>query len=141
MDAHSNYTQPPSQAGQEQPSIGDLIRRLVEDTGHLFRTELKLAQAELRQNMANARMPILAIAFGMLLCLAALFTLLAAIVAWLTPVLGAGGAALLVAVLTAGAGLALMLFGKKQLDESNIAPTRTVASLKQDAQALKGNHT
>lgn len=124
---------------QTEPSIGELIKQLVEDIGKLVRTELKLAQTEMKANISSAGKPLMLIAFGLVLLLGALFTLLAAIVGWLAPHVGAGWAAFIVAVIVGGVGTALVLSGRKGMSAIGFAPTRTVASLRQDAEALRGN--
>jgi len=120
------------------PSIGELLRTLVEDVGHLFRTELRLAQAEVKSNLAGLKVGAAAIAVGGMLLLVSLFTLVGAFVGWLTPYVGAGWAAFIVAVVLAVVGLIAISVGGKKLSAASLAPQRTVASLKQDAQTLKG---
>jgi uncharacterized membrane protein YqjE len=132
----STYQRPPD---APEPSIGDLIRSLLQDMGQLVRTEIKLAQAEISQNATRARTPLMFIAFGLILMLGAFLTLLGALVGWLADAVGAGWAAFIVAVVVGGAGVALILSGRNKLSQIELAPTRTVASVKQDAQALKGH--
>lgn len=125
--------------GRTEPSIGELIRQLFEDVGKLIRTEIKLAQSEVKANAASLGKPLMLIAAGALLLLAALFTLMGAFVGWLADAVGPGWAAFIVAVVVGGAGVALIMSGKKKMSTVALTPTRTVASVKQDAQALKGN--
>ena len=120
------------------PSIGELLRGLVEDTGHLFRTEVRLAKSELRDNLAAAKGGAIAIGVGIVLLLGAVFTFLGACVAFLTPLVGAGFAGLIVTVVTAVIGGLLVVTGSKKISASSLTPDRTLASLKQDAVALKG---
>jgi uncharacterized membrane protein YqjE len=129
----------PRVQGTPEPTIGELIRSLLQDVGQLIRTEIKLAQAEVGQNVARAKTPVALMMFGVLLLFGALLTLLGALVGWLAPLVGAGWAAFIVAVVVGGAGVALLLAGKKRMSGVALAPTRTVASVKQDAQALKGS--
>ena len=125
---------------ENNSSIGELLRQLVEDVGHLFRTELRLAQAEVRSNISGLKGGITAIAVGGVFLLVAMFTLVGAFVGWLTPYVGAGWAAFIVAVVLAVAGMIAISVGSNKLKVTNLAPQRTVASIKQDAQALKGNN-
>lgn len=120
-------------------SIADLLRRLVEDTGHLFRTEIRLAKSELRGNIAAAKGGAAAIGLGAILLLGAVFTLLGAAVGFLTPYVGAGLAALIVAIVVGVIGAVLVVSGGKKLGAASLTPDRAVASLKQDAEALRGN--
>lgn len=135
MDARTDY----SVQGAPEPSIGELIRSLMQDIGQLIRTEIKLAQAEVGQNVSRAKTPLIFMALGGLLLFGAFLTLLAALVGWLASEVGAGWAAFIVTVVVGGAGVALIMSGKKKLSTVALTPTRTVASVKQDAQALKGN--
>jgi len=135
MDARSDYTP----GGSPEPSIGELVRQLFEDVGQLVRTEMKLAQAEMKQNVSAAAMPIAAIAAGGLLLVVGYLTLMGAIVGWLAEEIGPGWAAYLVTLLNVGLGIGLLMYGRNRLGRISMAPTRTVASIKQDAQALKGN--
>lgn len=123
----------------ETPSIGELLKRLIEDTQHLFRTEIRLAKSELKSNIASAAKGGIAIGIGMILLLGAIFTLLGAAVGFLTPLVGAGFAALIVGVVTLAIGGLLVMSGIKKMSAASLSPDRTVASLKQDADALKGN--
>lgn len=120
------------------PSIGELLRRLVDDTQHLFRTEIKLAQSEMKSNVAAAAKGAVGIGIGAILLLGAVFTLLGAAVAFLTPLVGAGWAALIVTLIAGGLGGVLIMMGLKKLSASSLIPDRAIASVRQDANALKG---
>lgn len=135
MDARTEYRM----QGAPEPTIGELIRSLLQDVGQLVRTEIKLAQSEMGQNVSRAKTPVMLMAVGGLLMFGAFLTLLAALVGWLATEVGAGWAAFIVAVVVGGLGVALLVSGKNKMRQVGFAPTRTVASVKQDAQALKGN--
>ena len=135
MDADPDYRTP----GTDEPTIGELIRSLLQDMGQLIRTEIKLAQAEMGQNISRAKAPVLMMAVGGLLIFGAFLTLLGALVGWLADAVGPGWAAFIVAVVVGGVGVALIMSGKNKMSNVALTPTRTVASVKQDAQALKGN--
>lgn len=122
-----------------QPSISEQLRSLLEDSVYLFRTEIRLAKAELRGNITAAKNGAVAIGIGVFLLLAAVFTLVGAAVGFLTPYVGAGWAALIVAVVVGVFGVILVVSGGKKLSATSLAPDRAVASLKQDAEVIKGN--
>ena len=122
-----------------ETSIPDLLRQLVDDGNHLVRTEIKLAKAELRQNVAAAAKGAVGIAIGAVLALGAVFTLLGAAVAFLTPLVGAGWAAVIVGVGALVIGGLLIMSGINKLKVSSLAPDRTVDSVKHDAQAIRGS--
>ena len=121
------------------PSIAELLKRLVDDSGHLFRTEIRLAKAELRDNLASAKTGAMWVALGAILLLGAIFTMRGAAVGFLTPLVGAGWAALIVAGVAGVVGVVLALLGAKKVTATSLAPDRAVASLRQDTEALKGN--
>ena len=120
-------------------SIGDLLRSLIGDIQHLLRTELKLFQAEVRSNIGGLKTGVMLLGIGVTLMLASLITLFAAFVGWLIPVVGHGWAELIVSVVSAVLGIILLGVGQKKLSGSGLTPDRTIASLKQDAETLKGN--
>lgn len=120
-------------------SIGDLLRSLIGDIQHLLRTELKLFQAEVRSNIGGLKTGAMLLGIGVTLMLASLITLFAAFVGWLIPVVGHGWAELIVSVVSAVLGIILLGVGQKKLSGSGLTPDRTIASLKQDAETLKGN--
>ena len=122
-----------------EPSIGDLLRQLIDDVQHLFRTELRLFQSEVRGNIASLKGGLILIGIGATLMLASLITLFAAFVGWLIPVVGHGWAELIVAVASAVIGIAALGIGARRLSARSLAPERTIASVRQDAQTLKGN--
>lgn len=120
-------------------SIGDLLRQLVVDVQHLFRTELRLFQAEVKSSVGGLKIGAIMLASGGVLMIAALITLFAAFVGWLVPVVGPGWAELIVAVVSAVIGLVLLSMGGKKLSVTSLTPERTIASVKQDAETLKGH--
>lgn len=132
-------TLPPAAPGPDaasEPSIGDLVRRLVEDTGHLVQTEFQLARSEVGDNVKAAAVGAGAIALGATFLLASLFTLLSAAIASLTPLVGATWAALIVAGGTATCGIVLVLIGKARIGANDFTPKRALASLRDDAEDI-----
>ncbi len=121
----------------EEPSIGATLRQIVDDVGQLARTEVNLAKAEVTANIAKLVRPIVMIAMGALLGIAALFTLMGALVGFLTPYVGAGWAALIVAAVVGGIAALLVMSGIKAIGAVTLAPKRSVASVKADVAAVK----
>lgn len=121
-----------------EASLTDLIKSLVGDVCHLFRTELRLAQTEVVGGVKSAVAGIVMIAIGVVLLLGAMLTLLGAFVGWLTPYVGAGWAALIVAVVTGGIGVTLALVGSKRLSAKALVPERTIASVRDGIDELSG---
>jgi hypothetical protein len=129
----------PRRENGDRSGIADLVRSLIEDLGRLFRSEIALAKAELTANASRLATPVAKIAAGALLGLAALLTLIGAFVAWLTPLVGAGWAAFIVALVVGGAGAALVMSGRTDLEKTKLDLPRSTASIRRSAETLKGN--
>jgi nitrate/nitrite transporter NarK len=120
-----------------ETSVGQLISEISDDLSTLFRQEVELAKAEVRQEARKAGK-----AAGMLggagfagYMVALLLTL--ALVAALSNVMDPGWAALLVAVVWAVIGAVLYMTGRQRLRTVSPVPRQTVETLKEDAQWLK----
>ena len=129
----------PVTTGTDDTSIATLLRQLVDDGNHLVRTEIRLAKSELRDNVAAAAKGAAGIGIGAVLLLGAVFTLLGAAVAFLTPLVGAGWAAVIVGVVTLIVGGGLIMAGVNKLKVSSLAPDRAVRSVKSDATTISGS--
>jgi hypothetical protein len=132
------HQQGPDIAAVENASVGELLGNVTRDLSTLLRQELALAKAELKVEAAKAGK-----GAGMLggAGFAGYMVLLfASIALWwaLANVMDHGLAALLVAVLWAVIGVVLYLNGRRTLRETNPKPERTVETLKQVPDALKG---
>ncbi|MDA0633519.1 phage holin family protein [Nonomuraea sp. MCN248] len=118
---------------QEQQSLGQLVAEIGEDVSKLFRQEVELAKAEIRQEAVKAGK-----AAGMLggagfagYMVAVLLTL--AVMFGLGNVMDLGWAALIVAAIWAAAGAALFVSGRARLRRVNPKPEQTIETLKEDA--------
>ena len=123
----------------ENVSVGDLLGNVSRDLSTLMRQELALAKAELKVEATKAGK-----GAGMLggAGFAGYMVLLfASIALWwaLANVMDQGLAALLVAVLWAVIGGVLYAMGRRTLREINPEPERTVDTLKNVPDALKGS--
>jgi len=119
-------------------SVGDLISEVTGDLTTLMRQELELAKAEVKQEATTAGK-----AAGMLGAagFAGYMTLLfASIALWwaLANGMDEGWAALIVAVLWGIAAAILAVTGKKRMASVRPKPERTVQTLKEVPDALKG---
>ncbi|GAA2569344.1 phage holin family protein [Winogradskya consettensis] len=135
----SPYPAPNSDRADEvsQASIGELIGNISDDLTSLFRQEVELAKAELKEEAGKAGK-----AAGMLggagfAGYLAVVLLSFALVFGLSNVMDAGWAALIVAVIWGIAGAVLYTTGRKQLRNVDPMPHRTVDTIKEDAQWLK----
>lgn len=132
------YPAGPPQAGHEESQgIGEIITEITSDLSRLFRQEVELAKAEMRQEAkkagkAGGMFGVAAIA-GLMVVVLLSFALVYA----LDAIMPAGWAALIVAVLWGIVGAVAFVTGRKQAKEINPVPQQTVETLKEDAQWLR----
>jgi uncharacterized membrane protein YqjE len=123
---------------ESEPSLGDLVARMSEQTSRLIRDELRLAQAEMKQKGKRAGLGVGLFGGAGLLSLFGLGCLVAAAVLALAGPLADWLAALIVGValfVVAGVGAIL---GKKEIAEATPPlPEEAVAGVKQDVQVLR----
>lgn len=118
---------------------GTLLSDAVNQLTRLVRGEVALAKAEVAQNIKNAGMGVGLLVGAVVIVFVALNVLVLALVAALSAIMPAGWASLLVGlVLLAVAGL-LAMRGLNALKPENLAPSRTLANVQADAQAIKEN--
>jgi hypothetical protein len=139
-------TAPPQEPGRAAPrvdvenvSVGDLLGNVSRDLSTLVRQELALAKAELKVEAAKAGKG--AGLLGGAGFAGYMVLLFASVALWwaLANLMDHGLAALLVAVLWAVVGGVLYATGRRTLREINPQPERTVDTLKQVPDALKGS--
>jgi Putative Actinobacterial Holin-X, holin superfamily III len=119
-------------------SLKDLLVDLSNSITTLFRKELQLARAETSEKVTQIGVALGSIAGGAILALAALIVLLQALVIGIAEAgVPAGWASLIVGVIVAVIAYILIHKGTSDLKASNLAPSRTVDSLKRDAQVAK----
>jgi drug/metabolite transporter (DMT)-like permease len=119
-------------------SLKQLFGDLTSSVTNLFRKEIELARAETSEKITQAGVAAGSIAGGAILALAALIILLQALVIALTELgLAPALSALIVGGVVAIIAFALIYKGIHDLKASNLAPTRTVESLRQDAHIMK----
>jgi putative superfamily III holin-X len=129
---------PPDRSDEvAETSVGELIGNISNDLSRLFRQEVELAKAELKQEATKAGK-----AAGMLGGAAfagylAVVLLSFALVFALANVMDDGWAALIVAVLWAIIGAVLYANGRKKLKTVDPTPRQTVDTIKEDAKWLK----
>jgi uncharacterized membrane protein YqjE len=121
--------------------IGAVVHRLSEQIPELVRSEIRLAQAELTEKGKHAGSGIGMFGGAGLLALYGLAGLFATAIIALDLVLPLWLSALIVTfVLFVAAGIAALL-GKKQVKQATPPkPERAMAGVKEDVEAVKGNH-
>jgi xanthine/uracil permease len=119
---------------RDERSLGDLFSDLSRETTTLVRQEVQLAKAELTQSATEAVRGIGMLVAGGAVAYAGLLFLLLAIVfglieagwdAWLS--------ALVVGLVVVVIGAVLVLRARESLKPANLAPQKTVETLKEDA--------
>ncbi|HZA94202.1 MAG TPA: phage holin family protein [Gemmatimonadales bacterium] len=119
---------------RDERSLGDLFSDLSRETTTLVRQEVQLAKAELTQSATEAARGIGMLVAGGAVAYAGLLFLLLAIVfglieagwdAWLS--------ALAVGLVVVAIGAILVLRARESLKPANLAPQKTVETLKEDA--------
>lgn len=119
---------------RDERSLGDLFSELSRETTTLVRQEVQLAKAELTQSATEAARGIGMLVAGGAVAYAGLFFLLLAIVfglieagwdAWLS--------SLVVGLVVVAIGAILVLRARESLKPANLAPQKTVETLKEDA--------
>jgi hypothetical protein len=120
-------------------SLGDLIGNVTRDLSTLMRQELALAQAELKQEVSKTAKGAGALGGAGLAGYFVLLFLSIALWAGLSNVMDAGWAGLIVAALWAIIAGALFAVGRQRLRAVHPKPERTVDTLSNVPDALKGN--
>jgi len=122
-----------------ESSVGQLIGNISDDLTKLFRQEVELAKAEVKQEASKAGK-----AAGMLggagfAGYLAVVLLSFALVFGLSNVMDAGWAALIVAGIWGVIGAVAFVMGRKKFQQVNPKPERTLDTLQQVPGALKPN--
>lgn len=115
-----------------ETSFAALLKELIAEIGQLFRQELRLARAETGEKLAQAQNGVIALVVGLLLAFSALLILLQAVVIALSEVMPAWAASVVVGGVIAIVAFILIRGGQNNLKLTNLAPTRTLESMRRD---------
>ena len=122
----------------EERSIGDLIGDLTRETSQLVREEINLARTEITDKATKAGKDVGLVAAGGALAYMGALALVAFLILGLIALgLPAWASALIVSLALIGIGAGLAVSGLNNLKMINPTPRQTMASLGQDAQAVK----
>ena len=119
-------------------SLGELFSDLSQQTGDLFRQEVRLAKAELSENLADVGRHAMMIGAAVVCGLAAVITVAAAVVLLLID-LGVRPwlSAVITAALMGGTAFVLAQSAISALRSRSITPVETLHSIKETTQWLK----
>ncbi len=131
-----------STSGPTEPSTGELVNRLTQQTTELVRSEIQLAKVEMTEKAKHAGVGAGLFGGAGIIALYGVGTLLATIILALSLVMDAWIAALIVTVvLFIIAGVAALM-GKKQVSQATpAAPEKTIDNVKRDVETVKGGGT
>jgi hypothetical protein len=124
---------------RSERSLGELFGTLTTQLGQLIHKEVELARTEITANVTRTARNASLVGVGGVVAHAGFLALVAAAIALLVTVFDLdvwAGAAIVAAVLIV-AGVALIQRGRSQLEAGTLAPTRTIETLKDDAEWAK----
>ncbi|HEY7481202.1 MAG TPA: phage holin family protein [Gemmatimonadales bacterium] len=124
---------------REERSIGELFGQLTQDLSLLVRQETQLAKTEIQEKISRAGRDLASLAGGGIVALVGGLAITAALILLLVDPIGLEPwlAALLIGLLFAGIGYAMLSGGLRNLKQLDPAPRRTVESIKEDLQMVK----
>jgi hypothetical protein len=123
----------------EDRSIGELFGQLTQDMTLLFRQELQLARTEMSDKVSVVAGNLVSVLAGGFVAYVGALALVAALILGLHQLadISPWVSALIVGALFAIAGYVMLNRGLKELKRVDLAPRRTVESLKDDVQWAK----
>jgi apolipoprotein N-acyltransferase len=119
-------------------SIAALLSDLAGETILLVRQEIALLKAELREKLGQMGQGVTAVGTGVALAFSGWLVLLACAVLALATVVSPWLAALIVAFVVLAIAAILLLIGKRRLDADNLVPRRTIRTLREDEEWIRG---
>lgn len=128
-----------AQVGQqkEERSLGDLFSELAGETGTLVRQEIALAQVEITKKASSIGVNVGSLAVGGAIGYAGFLAILAGVIIGLSYFIPAWIAAMFVGIVVAGVAYFLISSALTKLKNTELTPTDTVDSIKEDAKWLK----
>jgi hypothetical protein len=126
---------------QQERSIGELFGQLTQDMTLLVRQEIQLARTEMSEKLSRLSANLVSVATGGLVAYMGAWALVAALILALHQLANISPwvSALIVGVVLAVAGYAMLKRGLRELRQVDLAPRRTVENIKDDVQAIKND--
>jgi len=137
----SQYPPPPISrdmaGGGRDEGVASLLSGLLTDLQHLVRGEVKLARAELQEDLADAGRAVAMIAGAALVGVTGFIFLMLGVTYLLNKKVEMWVAALIVGAVLAVIAIAFALAGKRGLSAASLKPDQTTESLKEDKEWAK----
>lgn len=121
----------------EEHTLGELFSELTAETRTLVRQELELAKTEMSQKAAVVGKDVGLMTAGGLVLYTGLLVLVAAAVIGLGYLIGYALSALIIGIIISGAGAAMALSAKKDLQRTSLAPEETKKTMKETKTWMK----
>jgi Flp pilus assembly protein TadB len=125
------------QRSTEDHSIGELLGDLYRGASRVISLELELAKTEMSQKASRVGKNVGFLVAGGAIAYAGFLALLAGIIALLALVIPVWLSALLVGLVVAAVGGALVWSGLKTLQQESVAPQQTIQTLKEDQEWMR----
>jgi hypothetical protein len=126
---------------RQERSIGELFGQLSQDMTLLVRQEVQLARSEMGEKISRLTTNLISVIGGGFVAYVGALALVAALILGLNDLAGISPwvSALIVGVVLAVAGYAMLHRGLAELKRVDLAPRRTVENIKDDVQAIKSD--
>lgn len=122
---------------RDERSLGELFSELAHETSTLVRQEVALAKTEMSQKASQVGRDVGMIGVGGAIAYAGFLFLLAALTFGLGLFMPLWLSALIVGLVVAVVGYVLIQQGRNALKEAELAPEKTIETLKEDAEWAK----
>lgn len=122
---------------REERSLGELFADLARETSTLVRQEVTLARTEMTQKVSQVGRDGGTIGIGGAIAYAGFLAIVAALILGLGQFLPLWLSALIVGLVVAGVGYAVLQRGVSALKRANLTPHETIETLKEDAEWAK----
>lgn len=117
---------------KDEQSVGELLGELYRGASSLIQLELELAKTEMSQKASRVGKNVGFLATGGAIAYAGFLAILAGIIALLGLLIPLWLSALIIGLVVAGIGGALVMSGLKTLQQESVAPQKTLDTLKED---------
>jgi uncharacterized membrane protein YqjE len=125
------------QNAQNGRSMAEVLQDIVGNIQEIFRSEFRLAKAEISKETTKAARSSVPLGIGLVLALYAFGFILLAIVHALSAVVDAWLASLIVGVAVLVVSVILVSVGRKRLQQVKVVPEKTIGTMKENVQWAK----